>query len=187
MNNFAEETNFMQRFPPPMDRKERIKRIIWCAVRAIAVKWLPPVFCFGWVRTIYRAFGAKVEKTAKIYPSADVFMPWNLEIGGWSTIGGRVHILNAAPFIVGHDCNVSERAYICCASHNIQSNAHEQVHKPIIMKDRSWVAAEAFIGMGVTIGEGAVVGARAAVFKDVEPWTVVGGNPAKFIKYRVIN
>ena len=50
----------------------------------------------------------------------------------------------------------------------------------------SWVAAWAFVGMGVTIGEGAVVGACAVVFKNVEPWTVVGGNPAKFIKKRVI-
>ena len=40
--------------------------------------------------------------------------------------------------------------------------------------------------MGVTVGEGAVVGARAAVFKNIEPWTVVGGNPAKYIKKRVI-
>jgi putative colanic acid biosynthesis acetyltransferase WcaF len=58
--------------------------------------------------------------------------------------------------------------------------------KPIVVADKAWVAADAFIGMGVTIGEGAVVGARAAVFKDVEPWTVVGGNPAQFIKKRVI-
>ena len=50
----------------------------------------------------------------------------------------------------------------------------------------SWIGTSAFISMGVTIGEGAVVGACAAVFKDVEPWTVVGGNPAKFIKKRVM-
>jgi len=54
------------------------------------------------------------------------------------------------------------------------------------MEDKSWVAADAFVGMGVTIGEGAVVGARACVFKDVEAWSVVGGNPAKFIKRREI-
>lgn len=176
----------MKNFPAPMTRGERIRRIVWCAVRALTVRWLPPVLCFGWVRMIYKLFGAKVQQTAKIYPSADVFMPWNLEIGDWSTIGGNVHILNAAPLIIGNDCNVSERAYICCASHNIQSDAHEQVHKSVVLKDRSWVAAEAFVGMGVTIGEGAVVGARAAVFKDVEPWTVVGGNPAQFLKHRII-
>jgi putative colanic acid biosynthesis acetyltransferase WcaF len=49
-----------------------------------------------------------------------------------------------------------------------------------------WVASDAFIGMGVTLGQGAVVGARAAVFKNVEPWTVVGGNPARLIKKREI-
>lgn len=57
---------------------------------------------------------------------------------------------------------------------------------PIVIEDQAWVAAGTFIGMGVTIGQGAVVGARAAVFKSVEPWTVVGGNPAKFIKKWVI-
>ena len=55
-----------------------------------------------------------------------------------------------------------------------------------MIADRAWVAAEAFIGPGVTVGKGAVVGARAAVFKDVEPWTVVGGNPARVLKKRVL-
>ncbi len=174
----------MQNFPAPMSKGVRLRRMIWCVVRTVLLRWLPPVGCFGWVRIVYCAFGAKLHPTAKIYPSADVYMPWNLKMGEWSTIGGQVHVLNAAPFIIGSDCNVSERAYICCASHNIQSNYHEQVHKPVVMKDRSWVAAEAFVGMGVILGEGAVVGARAAVFKDVEPWTVVGGNPAKMIKQR---
>ena len=55
-----------------------------------------------------------------------------------------------------------------------------------MIENRAWVAADAFVCMGITIGEGAVVGARAAVFKNVEPWTVVGGNPAKVIKKREI-
>lgn len=180
------QVSYMKEFPAPMTKKERIKRMVWCFVRTIAVIWLPPVFCFGWVRIVYRIFGARLDSSCKIYPSADVFMPWNLEVGAWSTIGGHVHILNAASLTIGKDCNISERAYICCASHNIYSNQHEQVHKPVKLCDRSWVAAEAFVGMGVTIGEGAVVGARAAVFKDVESWTVVGGNPAKVIKKREI-
>ena len=58
---------------------------------------------------------------------------------------------------------------------------------PILIEDQAWIAADAFVGMGVTIGQGAVVGARAAVFKNVEPWMIVGGNPAKPIKKRVIN
>jgi putative colanic acid biosynthesis acetyltransferase WcaF len=75
---------------------------------------------------------------------------------------------------------------LCTASHNISSLHHEQIQAPIIIGDRTWVAARAYIGPGVTVGEGAVVGATASVYKDVEPWTVVGGNPAKFLKKRVI-
>lgn len=81
---------------------------------------------------------------------------------------------------------VSQGAYLCTASHNITIKSNPLITAPIKLDSFSWVASEAFVGMGVTIGEGAVVGARAAVFKNVEPWTVVGGNPAKFIKKRMI-
>ena len=81
---------------------------------------------------------------------------------------------------------ISQDTTLCSASHDISDEMFQLVVKPIVIKDYAWVAAEAFVGMGVTIGEGAVVGARAAVFKDVEPWTVVGGNPAKYIKKRII-
>ena len=54
--------------------------------------------------------------------------------------------------------------------------------KPIKICDKVWIGFDAVILKGVTIGEGAIVGARSVVTKDVEPWTVVAGNPAKFIK-----
>ena len=176
----------MKDFPAPMTRKERIKKKLWEFIWVITISWIPRGLFGWWRRLIYRMFGAEIHKTSSVHPSARVYMPWNLKMGPWSVIGSGANILNAAKFSMGQNCVVSERAYICTASHNIYSNAHEQIHKPIIMCDRSWVAAEAFVGMGVTIGEGAVVGARAAVFKDVDTWTVVGGNPATFIKKREI-
>jgi len=60
----------------------------------------------------------------------------------------------------------------------------ELTYAPIVIGDNAWVASRAFVGPGVTVGEGAVVAACAVVTKDIEPWTVVGGNPAKFIKKR---
>lgn len=179
--------NYMKDFPAPLTKKERVKKTLWEVTRNLVVRWIPRGPTEWLSRGIYRMFGAEIPNTSYVYPSARVYMPWNLKMGPWSVIGGGVHVLNAAPFVMGQNCTVSERAYICCASHNIESNAHEQIRKPVVMKDRSWVAAEAFVGMGVTIGEGAVVGARAAVFKNVEPWTVVGGNPAKYLKMRRIN
>lgn len=53
---------------------------------------------------------------------------------------------------------------------------------PITIGRGAWVAADAFVGPGVTVGERAVIGARASVFRDVEPWTVVSGNPARLIR-----
>ena len=101
-------------------------------------------------------------------------------------LASGVDCYNAALIELGVNATVSQRAFLCTASHDITSPCHEQIERPIMIADRAWVAAEAFIGPGVTVGKGAVVGARAAVFKDVEPWTVVGGNPARVLKKRVL-
>lgn len=177
----------MKDFPNPYSIRMRILKQIWNIVWLIFIRPCPRIFLNAWVRFVYRAFGAKMASTAVIHPSAKVFIPWFIEMGEYSVIGSHVTVLNVAPLIMGHDCTISEGAYICCGSHNIFSEKHEQTTSRIILEDRSWVATEAFVGMGVTVGQGAVIGARAAVFKDVEPWTVVGGNPAKFLKKRIIN
>ena len=181
-----DQINYMKDYPRPFSRGTRIKKAFWELTWLFLISWTPKGILDGWRRFLYRLYGANIPNTSNVHPSAHIYMPWNLKMGPWSVIGGGVHVLNADMFTMGQNCVVSERAYICCASHNIQSDAHEQIHAPITMGDRSWVAAEAFVMMGVTIGEGAIVGARAAVFKDVDPWTVVGGNPAKFLKKRVI-
>lgn len=160
--------------------------MIWNICWTILARPFPKSTFMFWKRFLLRLFGAKIARTANIYASAKVFMPWNLDMKEHACLASGVDCYNAAPIIIGVDATVSQRAYLCTASHNISSSRHEQIEKPIIIADRAWIAAEAFVGPGVTIGEGAVVGARTAVFKDVEPWSVVGGNPAKFIKKRII-
>ena len=91
-----------------------------------------------------------------------------------------------SPLKIGANQTVSQKSYICTASHDITKSTLPLVFAPVVIEDQVWVGADAFIGMGVTVGQGAVVGARASVYKDVEPWTVVGGNPAKFIKVREV-
>ena len=58
---------------------------------------------------------------------------------------------------------------------------------PIRVDDQAWICADAFVGPGVTIGEGAIVGARGVAVKDVGPWDIVAGNPARFVKKRVLD
>lgn len=161
------------------------KRIVWYAVNATLFRLFASSLFKGFRNWILRLFGAKVDKDALVYASCKIFAPWNLILGR-ACIGPNTKLYNKDIIEIGDDCVVSQGSYICTASHNIGSLMLPLATAPVIIKNNVWVAADAFIGMGVTIGEGAVVGARAAVFKDVEPWTVVGGNPAKFIKKRII-
>lgn len=173
-------------FVSPYTTSNRIKRVFWNICWTLLAKPFPKSTGNLWKIFLLRAFGAKIAKGAYVYSSANIFMPWNLIMEEHACIASGVDCYNAAPIIIKRNATVSQRAYLCTASHNISSSQHEQIEKPIIIEANAWVAAEAFIGPGVTIGEGAVVGARACVYKDVKSWTVVGGNPAKYIKDRVI-
>ena len=174
------------KFVAPYSTSDKIKRLLWTICWAVLARPFPRNLFMPWKRTLLRLFGAKIADTASVYSSATVFMPWNLEMKEYACIGPEVDCYNAAPITIGNHATISQRTYLCTASHNISLASHPQIERPIIIGDRAWVAAEAFIGPGVTIGDGAVVGARAAVFKDVEPWTVVGGNPARIIKKRTL-
>ena len=168
----------------PMSNK--LKRLAWTISSIFLLRpFAGPIF-WKWRNTILRLWGAKIGTGSKISSSAKIWAPWNLTIGDYTAIGEYSIIYNPANIILGSKVVISQYAYLCTASHDITDGKNPLITSPITINSFAWVAADAFIGMGVTIGEGAVVGARAAVFKDVEPWTVVGGNPAKFIKKRII-
>jgi putative colanic acid biosynthesis acetyltransferase WcaF len=107
-------------------------------------------------------------------------------MGDHSCLSEGVECYSVDRITVGDQAVVSQGAFLCCASHDISSPIMELTYAPIVIESQVWVAARAFVGPGVTVGEGAVVGACAVVTKDVEPWTVVAGNPARVIGKRVI-
>lgn len=167
------------------EKPHHIKRLIWYCINATLFRILigRP---FKWARHgLLQLFGATIDNEAYICPTATIFAPWNLKVGR-ACIGPKTNIYCKAPIEIGDDTVISQGTFLCTAGHDINDLMLPLTLSPINIGNKAWVAADAFIGMGVTIGEGAVVGARAAVFKDVEPWTIVGGNPAKFIKKRVI-
>lgn len=166
--------------------KNKLSRLVWNICYWILFRPLPTKLFSGWRSFLLRLFGAKIGKNNTIYPSAKVWAPWNLIVGNNSCISKGVNLYNPGSIIIGDNVVISEGAFICTPSHDISDKNFPLITTTIKIDNNSWIAAEAFIGPGVTIGEGAVVGARAAVFKDVEPWSVVGGNPAVFLKKRVI-
>ena len=165
-------------------RKEMTARLLWTFVR--------PLFCFsprpffGWRRFLLRLFGAQIGKEVHIYNSATIYIPWNLEIGDWSSIGEHAFIYNLGKISIGCKTTISHRVHLCAGTHEYTDRTLPLLKLPITISDSAWVCTDVFVGPGVTVGEGAVVGARAVVTKDVVPWTIVAGNPAVFIKKRII-
>ena len=166
--------------------KHQLIRLLWGFVWGLFARPLPRSVGLEWKRMLLRLFGAKIHSTAVVYSSAKVYYPANLIMEAYSCLASDVDCYNVDIIHIGANTTISQGAFLCTASHDISNPLNPLITAPIIIKDQAWGAADAFVGMGVTIGQGAVVGARAVVFKDVEPWTVVGGNPAKFIKKRII-
>ena len=152
----------------------------------IFVRPIPRSLLNGWKLFWLRCFGAIIHKKAIVYSSAKIYMPLNLEMDEYAIIGPDVDCYNVTKIKIGAHSVISQKSYLCTASHDISRPDYPLITAPIIIENQVWIAADSFVGMGVTIGQGAVVGARASVFKDVKSWTVVGGNPAKFIKNREI-
>lgn len=167
-------------------KPHHLKRCIWYLVNATIFRLLPGIPLRFARNAILKAFGAKIPWKSLVYESCTIWAPWNLEVGKYSCVGPNTQLYNKAPIIIKDNCIVSQGAFLCTAGHDISDVKNPLITRPIVLEDKSWVAANSFINMGVTIGEGAVVGATASVYKDVEPWTVVGGNPAKYIKKRII-
>ena len=176
----------LSKYENHLGRKHQVIRLVWGLVWPMGTWFLPRSTGMPWKRFLLRMFGAHIASTAVVRSSTRVYYPANLWMDEYSCLDENVNCYNVAPIRMGAQSTVSQGAFLCTASHDITNAKNPLITAPIEIKSQAWVAAGAFVGMGVTIGEGAVVGARAAVFKDIEPWTVVGGNPAVFIKKRII-
>lgn len=176
----------LSKYHNALSRKHQVIRLLWGIVWGLLARPLPRSLGLGWKRTLLRLFGAKIHSTAVVYSSAKIYFPRNLIMDAYSCLASDVDCYNVDVIHIGANATVSQGAFLCTASHDITNSLNPLITAPIVIEDQAWVAADAFVCMGLTIGQGAVVGARAAVFKNVEPWTVVGGNPAKFIKKRII-
>jgi putative colanic acid biosynthesis acetyltransferase WcaF len=121
-----------------------------------------------------------------VHASVRIWAPWNLEMGDHSCLAPWVDCYCVDRIRIGANATVSQYSYLCTASHDISDPLMRLVTAPITIGASAWVCAGAFIGPGVNLGEGAVAAARAVVVKDVETWTVVAGNPARYIKARQV-
>lgn len=150
------------------------------------------VWPLAWKRVIFlrplllKLFGASVPLRCLICHGVKIYFPWALEIGEGTAISDHVVFYNLGGVRLGDRVVVSQDVYFCGGTHDYTLPRYPLKRLPIVVEDDAWIGAGAFVGPGVRIGRGAVVGARAVVAKDVPPWKVVAGNPARIIKDRVL-
>ena len=143
---------------------------------------------------LLRLFGAtlKIDKTCSIgryvscSPKARIDCPWNLVVGNLTSFADRSWVYALDKITIGEKTCIGEDVKLLAGYHDIATWNFLFRTKPITIGSCVWIATGAMVLPGVTIGDGAVVAAGAVVTKDVEPWSVVGGNPARFIKKRMM-
>ena len=161
----------------------RSLRVLWSVVWLLLYRPSPTPL-HAWRRMLLRCFGARIGPGAHPYPSAKVWAPWNLEMGAHSCLGPNVDCYAVDRVHIGEFATVSQYSYLCTATHDETDLRLPLVAAPIRIGSRAWVCADVFVGPGVTIGEGTVVGARSSVFKNVPAWVVAAGTPPKILRER---
>ena len=166
----------------PYSNREYLGRALWALMTPLYR--CSPRLLFGWRRFLLRCFGAKVGRAVHIDPSARIEIPWNLDIGEGAAIGAHAWIYSLGLVRIGPRATISHRAHLCAGTHDYTDPALPLLRTGLSIGAEAWVCSDAFVGPGVTVGDGAVVGAAAVAMRDVPAWSVVAGNPARFVKTR---
>lgn len=159
------------------------KRGLWACFQPVFWPGTPRKLS-GFRIALLRLFGARIGRRSMVAGGVRVWEPWNLEMGNYCVLGDGVEVYNLALIRIGSNSVISQRSYLCSATHDYSDPSFPLYSRPIEIGSSAWVAAGVFVGPGVTIGEGAVVGACSVVTKDVPPWMVCAGNPCRPIKPR---
>lgn len=163
---------------------ERIARFAWSVAYCTLFRPTPRWALAGWRSFLLRLFGASVGHGCRIAPSVRIWAPWRLHLGDYVAIGDDVDCYCVDNITLGSKVTVSQRSFLCTASHDVASLRRPLTTAPIVVADHVWIAANVIVLPGNSIGEGAVVGAGAVVARDLAPWAVYVGNPCRRLRSR---
>lgn len=169
---------------PSFSFGHRVRRQVWHIVWLLLFRFSPRPL-HAWRNVLLRLFGASLGQHVHIYPSVRIWAPWNLTVGNFVGVGDGTNIYCMDRIEIGDYTVVSQGTHLCAGSHDFNSANFQLITAPIVIGSRVWLCADAFVGLGVSIAEGSVIGARGVVAKSItEPWCVWAGMPVKKIGIR---
>ena len=175
--------NLNTRTGPSFSWANRLQRTLWALAYWSLFRFSPRPL-HGWRRWLLRRFGAQVGQGVHVYPSAKIWAPWNLVLGDECGVGDDVTLYAQDKIYLGAKVVVSQGAYLCTGTHDYRDPGFKLMTRPIRVEAEAWIAAFVFVHPGITIGEGAVIGARSVVDADMPAWKVCSGHPCRVVKDR---
>ena len=164
----------------------RLKESLWLITNFLLFQVCP--LKLSWLKCfMLRRFGAKIGRGVVIKPRAKITFPWKLALGDNVWLGEECWLLNLERLVIGSHACISQRAFICTGSHDYKRTSFNLIVKPITVENGAWLGAGCWVGPGVTIGAHAVLTAGSVTAKSMEANGIYRGNPAVFVKARVIS
>lgn len=178
----------LSQYNTPKNFRGRTKIVVqlWWLTQSILFNNSPQVL-YGWRRFLLRLFGAEIGKGVIIRPSVQITYPWKIKIGDYSWIGDNVVLYSLGEIKIGSNTVISQRSYLCTGSHDYSKIDFPIFSKKISIGNQCWLATDVYVGPGISIMDGTIVGARSSVFKDLPSNKICLGSPAKIIKDRFQN
>jgi putative colanic acid biosynthesis acetyltransferase WcaF len=168
---------------PAFSLRNRVARVSWQVVALLLFRFSPTPF-HAWRALVLRCFGAQVGRGVHVYPGAKIWAPWNLELADECGIASGAILYCQDKITIGRRAVISQGAHLVAGTHDYSKTGFPLITKPIHIGDHVWIAAEAFVHPGITIGEGSVIGARSVVTQSMPEWMVCAGHPCVAIKPR---
>ncbi len=176
-------SDIADRHDSPWSFRLKCARVLWSVVQAVLFRcsfhnW------YAWRRTLLRCFGARIGRGCVVRRTARIECPWNLVMGDHACLGDRAVAYCLGPVTIGARASISQDAELCAGTHDADQQSMPLVVRPVVIGEDVWLAAGSFVGPGVTVGAGAILGARGVAMRDLEAWTVYAGNPAEELRRR---
>jgi len=173
------------RIPPGFRGRSAVVVQIWWIVQGTLFRWSPQAL-YAWRNFLLRLFGARIGKSVRFRPTVRVTYPWRLSVGDNVWIGDDCVLYNLGDITIGSSVAIAHNVYLCTGTHDYTKIDFPIGQRPIHIEDEVWLTNEIFVGPGVTIGRGTVVGVRSTVLQDLPPAMICYGHPAKPVRPREI-
>jgi len=170
----------------PWSVGQRVKMLVWEYTWMLLCSWTPKPLN-RWRLWVLKSFGATLHGKPFVHQRARIQIPWNLTMHDKSCLGDRANAYTLGRVEIHKNATVAQEVYLSSGTHAFEKKSMDLITGKITIKENVFIGARAFVMPGVTLGENALIGACSVVTKEVKANTIVGGNPAKYIKDRKIS